>query len=193
MKLFKTKRSIYSIISEGGQYKSCVEYRLPKVRRSLWEKQTCESYCSADNNIIRFAGGVDAMLDKTIDVENLEEMVRRLNEERNVAFSRNDEAEMRECDKIIEEYDNLLASGPIKATENNIKIILSYLNLSDWGGWKLPKTDFKYRCHQYDCGGAIVSTMILEKGIKCTFADNLVHKFAHGNFKLGYLSNYYRI
>lgn len=86
-------------------------------------------------------------------------------------------------------YQNLIKKhhgNPIPTTEENLKIILDYLNTFNWAGWALPEMEIPYKAHQFNCDGTVASAIELSKSIIGG------HKFCV-NAPNGYLQNYKKL
>lgn len=99
--------------------------------------------------------------------------------------------ENKELDK--KRLQSLIEAGPIKATVENIRLILSVLNEQNWGSWNLPQMTIAYSANQYDCDGKTASTIILDTPISDDeySIKNETH-FVIGAPR-GHLNKYYRL
>lgn len=93
--------------------------------------------------------------------------------------------------KIIEAY--LALPSPIPATVANIRIVLRYLNLSNWGGWSLPAMTIGYSAAQYDCEGHIATAIKLDRPISDEDMGIVNEKMFKVGGKNGYLPKYQHI
>ena len=80
------------------------------------------------------------------------------------------EAATQRCEQLIKEHELAYHEvfgdeDVVETTPKNIYILLSYLNDSSLGNWKLPKMSIGYRCNQYDCDGKQATTITLDKAI----------------------------
>ena len=104
------------------------------------------------------------------------------NKERN---TRKIETKKREETSILE-YEKLLKLNVIPATKENLRIVLTGLNRTNWGGWKLPKMSITYFANQYDCDGVQATTIKLDEPV-----DG--HKKYKVGGKMGHLNSYMRL
>ena len=113
-------------------------------------------------------GGIDAILGRCKEYTEAEWQAEL---EREVATKlAAKEAAKQRCEQLIKEhelaYHEVFGDGAVvETTPRNIFILLSYLNDSNWGNWKLPKMSIGYRCNQYDCDGKQATTITLDKAI----------------------------
>lgn len=59
----------------------------------------------------------------------------------------------------------LIANGAIPATVENVRLLLSFLNEQNWGGWSLPAMTISYTANQYGCDGSVATTIKLDEPI----------------------------
>ena len=177
MKTFTSSTSIYSVTQNAdGTLNVVREYCKGGGK---WIK---------DGNPIKNAGmfinqqgGIDGLLCKCTDEDNLHERIAEFNKgyaERKAASMEIERQRNEERDaKAREEYTRLFAK---KVTESNVETIgalLHYLNTMNWGIWKqLPNMTIGYRCNQYNCDGKRATTIkldapIIVNGEACTMFE----------------------
>lgn len=136
-------------------------------------------------------GGIDSIVKKSVltGFDSLEQAADHRKEllRKNAASRLSAKLEMEK--QIEEEYQKLLDTyDVIPSTAENIKTVLSFLNTKNWGSWDLPKMEIGYSCHQYDCEGYIVSTMVLDRPIEYRNGEHA--RFKHGFHPRGHLDKY---
>ena len=113
-------------------------------------------------------GGIDAILARCKEYTDAAWQA-ELEREQSVKLAAKVAARQR-CEQLIKEhelaYQKVFGHGDVvETTPKNIYILLSYLNDSNLGNWKLPKMSIGYRCNQYDCDGKQATTITLDKAI----------------------------
>lgn len=149
-------------------------------------------------SLINSQGGIDSFLSKCVQSEkSAPEVAQERNakavitkEERLKQKEINDKANEEYKKSIINSYNELLKLDVVPSTVENISIILHYLNMQNWGEWKLPKMEIGYSCNQYDCNGKMASTMILDKPIN--YDGEMISRFETGAPR-GYLNKYTKL
>ncbi|MGL4956490.1 MAG: hypothetical protein ACRC9X_04870 [Bacteroidales bacterium] len=125
-------------------------------------------------------GGIEALWNKAEDFEGsledfknyepfTEEERKAHFEERQAKKIERENNEVKRREEKISAYKNMLekyGERAIETNEENLRILLNYLNLSNWGGWELPKMTISYACHQYDCYGKQATTIKLDEPIE---------------------------
>ncbi len=64
---------------------------------------------------------------------------------------------------ITKDYEELIAKGVVEVNEDNLRVVMRYLSIKNWGSWQLPKMSIGYSANQYDCDGKTAVTVILDK------------------------------
>ena len=149
-------------------------------------------------SLIHSLGGIDAFMSKCVQSEKSAPEVAAerdvkaalTKDERDRQKIINQQAKEDYEKSIIKAYKELEKLDIIPTTIENISIILQYLNMQNWGTWKLPKMEIGYSCHQYDCGGKLAATMILDRPIN--YDGVMVSRFEVGAPR-GYLTKYQKI
>lgn len=140
--------------------------------------------------IINALGGIEAMIRKAeaTDLESFEqvaEMRKAEIEKQQVLANAHARAK---TDEISKAYENLKLQGTIPVTVDNLRVVMAFLNLQNWGSWELPKMSIGYSASQYDCDGHQVTTIILDEAIDC--GGEMISKFKFGNAGRGHLEGY---
>jgi hypothetical protein len=192
-KIFRTKRVIYRVEkNENGTLDIYREYFSLKNMDS-WQHDG-RKFDNAGSLIIT-AGGIDTMISKCEDVENLEAMIAEMNvvkaEIRRKAMAEH-ERRTAELLSIAEtEYKQLFDGKDVVETNaKTVYALLRYLNTQNWGLWRLPKMTIGYQCNQYDCDGKMATTIKLDLPI--TVAGEQGTMFQYGA-PHGHLTDYERI
>ena len=158
-------------------------------------------------NMIAQRGGVESFLTCCKeDARSYEEVLAERQQEQQAEEERKKaEIEQRkkaEEEAIMKAYNELLArygtdinhidkSVIIEATPKNLYIIMRYMQITNWGIWKLPRLSQGYAANQYDCDGRTVVTVLLDKGI-ITKDGKLVRELQYGA-PMGHLTKYTNI
>lgn len=123
--------------------------------------------------IIAAKGGKEAFLsqcftdERSIDELNKEQIKEHFAKQKQAKAS----AEIRmaalrvETEAALKRLQGAATDGVIPATVENVKIIAEYLNCRSWGSWTLPAMSIPYTANQYDCGGKMATTIILDEPI----------------------------
>ena len=147
-------------------------------------------------NMIAQRGGVESFLTECCkeDARSYEEVLAERQKEQQAEKERKNAASQRrkkaEEEAIMKAYDELLArygmninhidkSVVIDATAKNLYTIMRYMQITNWGIWKLPRLSQGYAANQYDCDGRTVVTITLDKGI-VTEDGKLVRELQYG-------------
>lgn len=193
MKIFRTKRVIYRVENnENGTLNIFREYFSTK-NMGFWEKDG-RQYQNAGLLIMQ-EGGIDALLSKCEEIEDVAQFVHDLNVEKKAIRERANQERMRQMtaqsDKAKADYDKVFNGKDIvESTPENIYILLAYLNTVNWGVWHLPKMTIGYQCNQYDCDGKTATTIKLDSPVK--YWDKPEKMFVYGNPR-GCLEKYTKI
>ena len=158
-------------------------------------------------NMIAQRGGVESFLTCCKeDARSYEEVLaerqqeQQAEKERKKAASQQrkeaeEEAAMKAYNELLVSYgmdiNHIDKSVVIDATAKNLYIIMRYMQITNWGIWKLPRLSQGYAANQYDCDGKIAVTVILNDGI--TTEDGKVVKKLQYGVPMGHLSNYTNI
>lgn len=150
-------------------------------------------------HFIASMGGIDAVLkrceeysgsfaDFVSEIKEREAIKRTQREIQNTGMMQRI-VKIREERELKEEAEWLSISGLkiIPATVDNIRILLTHLNKSNWGTWNLPSLSIGYSANQFDCDGVSAATIVLDKAID--FEGKMIDKFKVGG-KRGYLVKY---
>lgn len=192
MKIFRTKRVIYRIeTNENGTLDIFREYFSTK-NMSLWEKDG-RPFQNA-GMLINQQGGIEALLAKCEDVDDIESMIDEINAEKKAIRERANEERIRQQRETSErakaEFDKAFANEVTETNIENIGILLRYLNTQNCGLWRLPAMSIGYQCNQYDCDGRTATTIKLDTPI--LYDDKMVSMFVYGNPR-GHLVKYTQI
>ena len=192
-KIFRTKRVIYRLEkNENGTLDIYREYFSLK-NMDHWEHDG-RKFDNAGSLIIT-AGGIDTMLSKCEDVENLEAMIAEMNvvkaEIRRKAMAEHERRTAELLNIAETEYKQLFdGRGVVETNAKTVYALLRYLNTQNWGLWRLPKMTIGYACNQYDCDGKTATTIKLDEPIRV--AGEMGTMFQYGAPR-GHLTNYERI
>lgn len=138
-------------------------------------------------------GGLQAVLDRCQEFESVEAYkihVANLAAARAIELAPIKAARLEQDKKNAELFKkqiaDLLALDVIPSTRENLRLIMKYLNESNWGGWKLPKMEISYSAYSFDCDGKLAVGIKLDKPV-----DGFV-KYSY-NAPRGYLNSYQNI
>ena len=183
---FHTKKNVYQIIKN--------------------EDGTVTFYPEDKNagNMIAQRGGVESFLTCCKeDARSYEEVLaerqqeQQAEKERKKAASQQrkkaeEEAAMKAYSELLARYgmdiDHIDKSVVIDATAKNLYTIMRYMQITNWGIWKLPRLSQGYAANQYNCDGRTVVTVTLDKGI-ITEDGKLVRELQYGA-PMRYLTKY---
>ena len=186
---FHTKKNVYQIIKN--------------------EDGTVTFYPEDKNagNMIAQRGGVESFLTCCKeDARSYEEVLaerqqeQQAEKERKKAASQQrkkaeEEAAMKAYSELLARYgmdiDHIDKSVVIDATAKNLYTIMRYMQITNWGIWKLPRLSQGYAANQYNCDGRTVVTVTLDKGI-ITEDGKLVRELQYGA-PMRYLTKYTNI
>ena len=168
-RIYTSANYIYVINETGNEAKPLVVTRpYKRAAQNQW-KPTGEEVFSDAGMFIQQQGGVDALLSKSVEVEDLSSHVEWLNNQAQAEHEKNHNIAMkRKADREAEikaEYARLFTGEITETNEETVRALLHYLNLQNWGGWQLPKMSIGYTCNQYDCDGQTATTIKLDKAI----------------------------
>ena len=192
MKIFKTKRVIFRIEkNENGTLNIFREYASTK-NQDFWQKDG-RLFQNA-GQLITQEGGIEALLGKCQEIEDIVQYVHELNVEkktiRDAAKAQRMNQTLMEAEKAKEAYETAFIQDVTESSPENIYTLLRYLNTINWGMWRLPKMTIGYACHQYDCNGKTATTIKLDSPIK--YWDKPESMFVYGNPR-GFLEKYSKI
>ena len=123
-------------------------------------------------SLIGSFGGVDKLLARCQDVDDLPAMVADLNEYNRKGRERQAAGDLAAAEArraaIMAEYASAFGDGTTAtpSTLENIRALLRRLNLDNWGSWTLPPMTVGYACHQYDCDGHTATTIQLDQPVE---------------------------
>ena len=193
MKIFKTKRVIYRVeVNADGTLTIFREYASPKNHEN-WTKDG-RQYQNAGQLIIQ-EGGIESLLSKCQDIDDIESYAHTLSEEKKAIRERASQERARQLEekmnKVKADYERAFkGKDVVESTAENIYILLAYLNTQNWGIWRLPKMTIGYACHQYDCDGKTATTIKLDQPVKV--GGRMGTMFEYGA-PIGHLTKYQRI
>lgn len=158
-------------------------------------------------NMIAQRGGVESFLACCKeDARSYEEVLAERQQEQQAEKERKKAASQQrkkaEREAAMKAYSELLASYGmdishidksviIDATAKNLYIIMRYMQITNWGLWRLPRLSQGYAVNQYDCDGRTVVTITLDEGI-ITEDGKLVRELQYGA-PMGHLTKYTNI
>ena len=192
-KIFRTTRVIYRVEqNENGTLDIYREYYSLK-KMDHWNKDG-RRFDNAGSLIIT-AGGIEGLLSKCEDVDDIEGMIARLNEEKKAIREKASQMRLRQeqehSDAAASEYHRLFDGVDVVETNaQTVYALLRYLNTQNWGTWKLPKMSIGYACNQYECGGKAATTIKLDEPIMV--GGSMGKQFVYGAPR-GHLMQYERI
>lgn len=105
------------------------------------------------------AGGKEKLLSRCVDLEMcLEEVIQMVKDKKTALREQRQISSLKFAKeynkKIKADFDKLMTLKFIETTEENIAIILRYLNSMNWGIWpKLPQMAVEYKINQYTISG----------------------------------------
>ena len=185
-KLFLTNTSVYSVTqNEDGSL-------------LIQTKTDGESIPNAGQFILN-CGGIESIMSKCIDSDISIEQYRlekaelvKLNKE--LKSAENGVKEIEKNKSITDDYNALLTSNAIIPVNiDNLRIVMRYLNMQNWGSWELPKMNIGYSANQFDCDGKSSVTIKLDTPISDDEYEVVNEKmFSYGNPN-GHLTKYTRI
>ena len=188
-KIFKTSRVIYRV--EKNESGTLDIYRECYLNKSLgaWQKDG-RRFDNAGSLIIS-AGGIDAMLEKCVDVEDVDMLIDSMNDTFQAELKARERMHAKWASETEAAYHHLFDGNDVVETNaKSVYVLLRFLNRQNWGLWKLPKMSIGYQCNQYDCEGKTATTIKLDKPIMV--AGEMGTKFQFGAPR-GHLSKYARI
>lgn len=192
-KIFRTARVIYRVEkNENGTLDIYREYYSLK-KMDHWNKDG-RKFDNAGSLIIT-AGGIEGLLSKCEEVDDIEGMVARLNEEKKSVREKASQMRLRQeqvqSSAAETEYHRLFDGvDVIETNAKTVYALLRYLNTVNWGVWNLPKMSVSYTCNQYDCGGRTATTIKLDEPIMV--GGSMGKQFVYGAPR-GHLAQYERI
>ena len=192
-KIFRTTRVIYRVEqNENGTLDIYREYYSLK-KMDHWNKDG-RRFDNAGSLIIT-AGGIEGLLSKCEDVDDIEGMIDRLNEEKKAVREKASQMRSRQyqeqSDAAASEYHRLFDGvDVVGTTAKTVYALLRYLNTVNWGTWSLPKMSIGYTCNQYDCDGRTATTIKLDEPI--LVGGSMGKQFVYGAPR-GHLMRYERI
>lgn len=142
-------------------------------------------------------GGVSSFLSKCEEIAKpLPEYLSRLREEhRAERAERAREAaawRVAQEERIKAEYNAIIESGdPIPVTFENVRKVLRYFRLINWGFWNLPQMSLPYKMHQYDCDGVPAVTIVFDEPVELVEGERWA-AYSHGA-PVGHLQGYKKI
>ena len=189
MKTLKTKTAIYQVVvNEDGTLTLTKEY--VRNNRGLWVATKLKAVDNA-GLLIMSLGGIDETVARCKDVD-AEAYIAELNETQNRQHAAAEQKIMTQAQDLEAAYEATFATGKAEANEQNIRTLLKYLNMKNWGSWPtLPAMTIGYSVAQHDCGGHICTAIKLDAPIEV--AGQFGTKFVVGICPIGYLPNYVRM
>ena len=94
--------------------------------------------------------------------------------------------------EIEKKYNALIAKGPVVVNEENIRIVLAYLNTQNWGSWDLPKMSISYSANQYSIETSEYPATTIKLDSPIEYEGEMVSMFVI-NAPRGYLEKYHHI
>ena len=188
-KIFKTARVLYRV--EKNENGTLDIYREYYQNRSvgLWQKDG-RKFDNAGSLII-YAGGIDAMLEKCVDVEDIELQIDSMNEAYRMEVAARERMHAKYLSETKAAYHHLFdGQDVVEANAKSVYTLLRYLNTQNMGLWKLPKLNVGYQCNQYNCDGKTATTIKLDRPIKVE--GEMGTMFQYGAPR-GHLAGYERI
>ena len=174
-KYFYTKKSVYKISQRADGY--------------------IEFYPSTPNagQLIIQNGGISAFLAKCVDDERdyhdvAASFYKAIDDERKAKEKRKAERGETLRTQYLNDYAALTERYDIiPTTIENLRIVMHYLNVTNWGLWRLPKMDRAYSANQYQHGSGTITTLTFAEGFslhgeawrkfKCGCAENVMPQY----------------
>lgn len=170
MKILKTK-NYYFGIHQNADNELTITAEYHHIGNGKWI--SCNSAPQADAaELIGSMGGVDKLLARCQDVDDLPAMVADLNESNRMARKRQAAGDLAAAEArraaIMDQYAAAFGDGSTAtpSTLENIRALLRRLNLDNWGSWTLPPMTVGYVCNQYDCDGHTATTIQLDQPVE---------------------------
>ena len=169
-KYFYTRKSVYKIYQREDGY--------------------IEFYPNTPNagQLILQNGGIGAFLAKCVDDARdyhdvAASFCKAIDDERKAKGKRKAEREETLRTQYLNDYAALTEKyETIPATIENLRIVMHYLNVTNWGLWRLPKMDKAYSAQQHTYGSGTITTLTFDEGF-------LLHGATWRNFKCGCAEN----
>lgn len=169
MKILKTKSYYFGVeLSADNSINITAEYQ--HIGNGKWIN--CHSMPWPDATaLIGSIGGIDKVLERCEEVEDLAALVEGRNAANAASRERQKAADAEKAQnkylRISEEYAAaFVGKKVVESTLGNIAILLKYLNTMNWGVWELPAMTIGYSCNQYDCDGKTAVTIKLDEPVK---------------------------
>ena len=168
-KIYVSANYIYKVETTGNDERPLNITREYKCGRANQWYAMSDTECPDAGSFIINQDGVDALMNKCTEVDDLAAWVEEHNaaakeayeKKHAIAMQRRAEREQR----IKTEYERLFAGEVTESNEETVGALLRYLNLENWGVWNLPKMTIGYACNQYNCDGQIATTIKLDSPI----------------------------
>ncbi len=170
MKVLRTKSYFFGITTNADNTLN-ITAEYVHVGFGKWENCHSTPWDNAAALIGSF-GGVDKLLARCQDVDDLPAMVADLNEYNRKGRERQAAGDLAAAEArraaIMDEYAAAFGDGTTAtpSTLENIRALLRRLNLDNWGSWTLPPMTVGYACHQYDCDGHTATTIKLDQPVE---------------------------
>lgn len=168
-KIYISANYVYAVNETGNEAKPLeVTRAYRRGSKNKWQPTGEEVFSDAGLFIMQL-GGVEALLDKCKEVDDLKAWIEDVNDKaKDVHEKAHARAMVRQ--KEIEaqrkaEYDRLFCGEVTDTNEETVGALLRYLNTQNWGLWHLPKMTIGYSCNQYDCDGKTATTIKLDEPI----------------------------
>lgn len=206
IKILKDWKHVYSVqVNEDGTLTMYREYKTSK-KWHHWERIEKKGPVTNVDAVIKFHGGIERVLAKLEEVDDILSIHKQLNKEKHEQRTRIEqgmtEAEQVHRERMLRkeeawnenarrEYEKVFSNEVTEANYENIRVLLHYLSTMNWGLWDLPQMTIGYSANQYDCGGRIAVAIKLDEKIELPLGGKS-DKFSFGNGR-GYLNNYTRI
>lgn len=168
-KIYISANYIYKVEVTGNEEKPLnITREYSRERGNQWCAMSNKD-CPNVGQFIMNQGGVDALVAKCAEVENLVACVEEYNAAAKAAHEKNQEEAliqqaMRES-QIRAIYERLFSGEVTETNVETVGALLRYLNTQNWGLWELPKMTIGYSCNQYDCDGKQATTIKLDQPI----------------------------
>jgi len=190
-KIFRSNSFFYQVEQrEDGTLNLSREYQ---YRGGEWQPTASKDVPNV-GAFINQQGGIDGLLAKCEDIEDISAEVERVN---GILRKRRDEVmaakaarQEERARKIAADYDKIFAGEVTETNADSVYVLLRKLNSENWGGWELPKMTIGYTCNQYDCDGKTATTIKLDSPI--IVSDEEGTMFQYGA-PVGHLRKYRRI
>lgn len=192
MKILATKSYFLEVV-ENGDGTLTLNTHYQHAGKGVWRKTDRQSFSGAAS-LIGSIGGVEKVLERCQEIDDIEAYVAARNESNKAANDKAKDNSARKAEerrqKHEEDYKKLFTNDVTEANADSVYVLLKYLNDINWGEWQLPTMTIDFSCHQYDCDGKQSTTIKLDEPIKVGDEEGTMFQVGAPR---GHLSLYRRI